>query len=285
MGLFDRFRKSAPATDEVEERDDLDTERDEDTGLDASDDAGADDDAREPSDLTDEDADDRSLDDPAEEEDEEDLAKAAPLDRVDNGPWDSEEEFGEENRIDLGALQIPVRDGMQVRLDAEEGTNRILAVTLVHQGGAVQLQAFAAPRSEGLWKSVRTQIRDNVVQKGGAVDELYTALGTELLTRIPVRTKDGKAAARVARFAGVDGPRWFVRAVFTGKAITDEDVRAELVQIFRGTVVHRGTEAMPPRDLLVLSQPTAVKAPAAPESADRDDIDPFERGPEITEVR
>ena len=150
MGLFDRFRKSAPATDEVEERD-------EDTGLDASDDAGADDDAREPSDLTDEDADDGSLDDPA-EEDEEDLAKAAPLDRVDNGPWDSEEEFGEENRIDLGALQIPVRDGMQVRLDAEEGTNRILAVTLVHQGGAVQLQAFAAPRSEGLWKSVRTQI-------------------------------------------------------------------------------------------------------------------------------
>lgn len=284
MGLFDRFRKSAPATDEVDERDNLDTEladdpAADDPAADDADDTAAEDEDRDPS------ADDEDIPD-AEEEDEEDFAKAAPLDRVENGPWDSDEEFGEENRIDLGALQIPVRDGMQVRLDAEEGTNRILAVTLVHQGGAVQLQAFAAPRSEGLWKSVRTQIRDNVVQKGGAVDELYTALGTELLTRIPVRTKDGKAAARVARFAGVDGPRWFVRGVFTGKAITDEDVRAELVKIFRGTVVHRGTEAMPPRDLLVLSQPTAVKAPAAPESAAKDDdINPFERGPEITEVR
>lgn len=284
MGLFDRFRKSAPATDEVDERDDLDTEladdpAADDPAADDADDTAAEDEDRDPS-AEDEDTPD------AEEEDEEDFAKAAPLDRVENGPWDSDEEFGEENRIDLGALQIPVRDGMQVRLDAEEGTNRILAVTLVHQGGAVQLQAFAAPRSEGLWKSVRTQIRDNVLQKGGAVDELYTALGTELLTRIPVRTKDGKAAARVARFAGVDGPRWFVRGVFTGKAISDEDVRAELVKILRGTVVHRGTEAMPPRDLLVLSQPTAVKAPAAPESSGPDDdINPFERGPEITEVR
>lgn len=265
MGLFDRFRRSAPAEDADDRTGAPGTEEDLDDA------------------LTDEEPDTAAED--AADEDEEDLAKAAPLDRLDAGPWDSEEKFGEENRIDLGALRIPVRDGMQVRLDAEEGTERILAVTLVHRGGAVQLQAFAAPRSEGLWTSVRTQIRDNVAQKGGVVDELYTALGTELLTRIPVRTKDGKAAARVARFAGVDGPRWFVRGVFTGKAITDEAVRDDLVAIFRGTVVHRGTEAMPPRDLLVLTPPKAAAKPAPEKPGRDDDIDPFERGPEITEVR
>jgi hypothetical protein len=280
MGLFDRFRKSKK--DDREDIDDVEADdvdlADEDLD---EDDLGEESDGAATAGTAIDDADEHE-----DIDDEEEFAKAAPLDRLENGPWDVDEDPGEENRVDLGALRVPVRDGMQVRLDAEDKTGRILAVTLVHQGGALQLQAFAAPRTEGLWNTVREQIVDNVTQKGGTIEELYTELGHELLTKIPTRTSDGRAAARVARFAGVDGPRWFIRGVFSGKAITDDEVRAELTALFRGTVVNRGTEAMPPRELLVLSEPKAAAARADDQDSTKDDdINPFERGPEITEVR
>ncbi len=51
-----------------------------------------------------------------------------------------------------------------------------------------------------------------------------------------------------ARFAGVDGPRWFLRAVFHGAAVYEESAAAELESLVRGVVVVRGGEAMaPPR--------------------------------------
>ena len=86
------------------------------------------------------------------------------------------------------------------------------------------------------------------------------------------------------RFAGVDGPRWFVRAVFSGKAVTDEDIRSELSALFRGVVVDRGQEAMAPRELIVLTAPQ-VDGDSATEEENKDELNPFERGPEITEVR
>jgi len=85
------------------------------------------------------------------------------------------------------------------------------------------------------------------------------------------------------RFAGIDGPRWFVRAVFSGKAVTDDEVRAELSALFRGVVVDRGEEAMAPRELIALTAPQVDQDET--EEKDEDELNPFERGPEITEVR
>jgi hypothetical protein len=49
-------------------------------------------------------------------------------------------------------------------------------------------------------------------------------------------------------------------------------------------VVVRGAEAMAPRELLALRLPeAAVQEAPAPEG--RDPLEPFERGPEITEIR
>ncbi|GAA2005985.1 DUF3710 domain-containing protein [Brevibacterium samyangense] len=220
--------------------------------------------------------------------------KSAPRDRAENGPWDADEDYPEANRIDLGALRVPVRDGMQVRLDVQDRTRRIMAVTLVHGGGSVQLQAFAAPASEGLWNDVRRQITEKVTTAGGKVDELYTDLGHEIVTKSPAKLPDGRVGMRLTRFAGIDGPRWFLRAVFNGKALAEESVLQDLQEIVRGTVVVRGSAAMPPRELLALTEPKAAGAQDAagdtaagtePKKDDLDDLDPFERGPEITEVR
>jgi hypothetical protein len=59
--------------------------------------------------------------------------------------------------------------------------------------------------------------------------------------------------------------------------------------VVRDTVVVRGEAAMAPREMLVLKLPEemAPEEPADEEQTPQraDDLKPFERGPEITEVR
>lgn len=170
------------------------------------------------------------------------------------------------------------------RCQSSSVSRRVLAVTLIHEGGGIQLQAFATPRSEGLWNTVRKQLASGVTSQGGEASELHTALGRELAVEVPAKTEDGRPGKRDMRFAGVDGPRWFVRAVFSGKAVTNDEIRSELSALFRGVIVDRGQEAMAPRELIVLTAPE-VNGDSETEDEDKDELNPFERGPEITEVR
>lgn len=67
-----------------------------------------------------------------------------------DGPWDhSELENPEEGRVDLGGLLVPGVEGMELRV--EVAGDAIVAATLVLGNSAIQLQAFAAPKSEGIW--------------------------------------------------------------------------------------------------------------------------------------
>ena len=77
--------------------------------------------------------------------DEESYEKSAPEDRAEAGPLD-ESEAPVRPYIDLGGLRIVPRQGLQMRLEVEEATKRVVAVTLEHEGSTVQLQPFAAPR-------------------------------------------------------------------------------------------------------------------------------------------
>jgi Protein of unknown function (DUF3710) len=190
-------------------------------------------------------------------------------------------------RVDLGGMWLPGRPGLEVRIEADQETAEVVAVTLVLGEGALQVQPFAAPRSEGIWAEVRTEIRAGITKQGGTADEVEGPLGTELRTRVPVRAADGTQAVQPARFVGVDGPRWFLRGVLTGEAATRHESDADLVDLFRDIVVVRGDEAMAPRDPIPLHLP-ATPADAGedePEPDGGDELKPFERGPEITEIR
>jgi len=72
---------------------------------------------------------------------------------------------------------------------------------------------------------------------------------------------DSTAGKRIARFVGVDGPRWFLRGVIGGAAASDPEAAEKVEDLFRSIVVVRGGSPMPPRDLIPL------KMPAAPGSA------------------
>ena len=275
MAIFRRGKKS-------EQTDELDQTSD---GLDPT----------QPDDATDEDAEsgEASTDAPA--------PKAAPVDREANGPHDSAEvDLEDDGRLDLGALRVRGVAGMELRLEVDESANQVVGATAVIADSAVQLQAFAAPRTMGIWDEIRGEIAESILAQGGTADEVDGALGTELRTRMPSAGPDGRTVFAPARFAGVDGPRWFLRAVFSGRAAIDDEAAAPLLEVVRSVVVVRGDSAMAPREMLTLTLPVQPDADGdadaeadaeAQESQDAgtavhtDDLKPFERGPEITEVR
>ena len=210
-----------------------------------------------------------------------------------HGPFDRAEVDGLDGRLDLGALWMTGVAGMELRLEVEQDSQSVVGVTAVLGESAVQLQAFAAPRTEGIWDDIRAEIAASITSQGGTADETSGPLGTELQARMPGQAPDGRTVFSPARFVGVDGPRWFLRAVLSGRAAIDEDAASELLNVVRATVVVRGDAAMAPRELLALKLPDQAD-PAAQDGPDEQpataapslaDLKPFERGPEITEIR
>nr|WP_146902622.1 DUF3710 domain-containing protein [Cellulomonas aerilata] len=219
--------------------------------------------------------------------DEADVAGTTPPRPAPGGPWDVSEVDGLGRRVDLGAIWLPGVPGMELRMEIDKSSNQVTGVGVSLAGSALQVQAFAAPRTDGIWDEIRGEIAESVTKQGGAVDEVPGPFGRELLARLPVRTPEGRTGHRPARFIGHDGPRWFLRGVLTGAAAVDPAQATTLETLFADIVVVRGTEARAPRDLLALRLPGQMRPPApAPAAAPAaPDFDPLTRGPEITEIR
>ncbi|QHT55948.1 DUF3710 domain-containing protein [Cellulomonas sp. H30R-01] len=200
------------------------------------------------------------------------------------GPWDEAEVTDDIPRVDLGAIRLPGLPGMELRMEIDKATNVVSAASVLLDGSSLQVQAFAAPRSEGIWDEIREEIAESVTTQGGSVDDIPGPFGRELLARLPVKTPEGRTGHRPARFIGADGPRWFLRGVITGKGAVEPGAAEALEQLFARIVVVRGTEARPPRDLLALKLPGPSQAPAEP-ATEKPTFDPLTRGPEITEIR
>ncbi len=204
-------------------------------------------------------------------------------------PLDRSEVEDDTDYLNLGAIWLRGQQGMELRLEVNEQEQQITGVTAVIGESAVQLQAFAAPRTEGVWIDIRNEIAASIVDAGGTAEVLTGEFGEELLTRMPQAGPDGRTVFMPARFVGVDGPRWFLRAVVSGRAAIEPAAAEAVHEVIRTTVIDRGEEAMPPRELLPLRLPEAQGADQAeaddPGAAGGPDLNPFERGPEITEVR
>jgi len=205
----------------------------------------------------------------------------------DHGPWDVSEVDGLGTRVDLGSIWLPGVVGMELRMEIDKATEVVSAAAVNLDGSALQVQAFAAPRTEGIWDEIREEIAESIVKQGGSADDLPGPFGRELLARLPVRTEEGRTGHRPARFVGADGPRWFLRGVITGRAAVDPEAARALEAVFADIVVDRGQEARAPRDLLALRLPgqSAPVVPQDPEARQASDLDLLRRGPEITEIR
>jgi hypothetical protein len=175
-------------------------------------------------------------------------------------------------RVDLGSLQVPVGPEHEIQLVMAEQHGAW--VTVRYRESEVQIQAFAASRRGALWDDVRAEIAAEVQAAGGRSQESEGSFGTELIAQVPAEPGQPASGLRLVRFVGVDGPRWFVRGLFTGPA------------------AERGEHPVPPREILELRLPPearqALEEQAAAEEEEgrfRGDLNPFERGPEFTETR
>lgn len=183
-------------------------------------------------------------------------AKSAPENRETEGPLDESEANPVRPYVDLGGVKILPRENLQLRLEVEEATQRIVAVGLDYAGSTLQVQPFAAPRSSGLWHEIREQIAEQVDRQGGSTTLRDGPFGPELLAQVPVAAASGAGGeTRLARFIGVDGPRWFLRGVIAGEGAVKPEAAAVMEDLFRSVVVVRGTTPMPPRDLIPLRMP------------------------------
>jgi hypothetical protein len=196
-----------------------------------------------------------------------DDAKSAPVDREINGPLDESEANAVRPYVDLGGVKIVPRPDLQLRLEVEEGSKRVVAVGLDYAGSSLQVQPFAAPRSSGLWNEIRAQIVDQIHKQGGTTKVSDGPFGPEVLAEIPVTTA-GETGTRLARFVGVDGPRWFLRGVIAGDGAVDATAAEKVEDLFRSIVVVRGSTPMPPRDLIPLHLPAAATTTPGPPAAE-----------------
>jgi hypothetical protein len=220
------------------------------------------------------------------------------VDRIDEGsgtpevadlrrPMDESEADPDDStmpRLNLGSMWVPVFSDMEVRVELNEARQPV-AATLLHAGSTVQLLAFAAPRNDGIWDDVRAEIAESIRADGGKAEEAEGPFGTELRVRARAQVQPGEVTEQPLRFVGFDGPRWFVRGVFSGPAATNPQQAAPLEAVITRVVISRGEEPMAPRDPLPLRLPTDVIGMPQPPEEEKPNANPLERGPEITETR
>jgi hypothetical protein len=155
-------------------------------------------------------------------------------------------------RIDFGCLQVPADNGLELRVEISDA-GVPSSVTLSNPNGTMQLGVFAAPRTEGIWDEVRAEIRESLAQQGGSAKDTDGPFGVELVGKVP----QGSGLAPV-RFLGVDGPRWFVRAMLVGPAAADANAGRPFERAFRSLVVVRGDTPLPVREPVPLVLPKEI---------------------------
>jgi hypothetical protein len=173
-----------------------------------------------------------------------------------SGPYDSADAPDDDMmRLDLGSLRIPALPGLKVGMPADDSGRLRQEVVISNDDSVLRLAVCAAPRSEGIWDEVREEIAASVAKQGGRTEEVEDGpYGVELVAHQPA----GQQGTVVMRYIGIDGPRWFVRALLQGaRASTCEDDTV-LDECLRGLIVERGTAAMPVREGLPLQLPAEM---------------------------
>jgi hypothetical protein len=218
-------------------------------------------------------------------------AEPAGSPRAEGGPWDSAEPYPAQERVDLGSLLVPVGPEHEIQLVMAEQNPAWINVR--YQESELMIQVFAVARSDSMWDDVRAEIIAEMQTAGGRSEEIQGSFGVELLAQAPVNPGQPASGVLVG-FIGTDGPRWFLRGMFTGPAAAGGEQAGLLEEVFSGTVVVRGDHPVPPWEILELRLPPqavqALEAQAAANAEEeknrfRTDLNPFDRGPEFTETR
>ncbi|WEV58474.1 DUF3710 domain-containing protein [Bifidobacterium sp. ESL0728] len=189
------------------------------------------------------------------------------------GPWDIDEEEAPDydEYLDMGAYYLPFMPGIELRVKANRASGQVLGCTISYKTSSLEIEALAAPKTLGLWDGVS----EDLLAANPKASQEPGIFGTEI--KLPVVVKGGKKL--ITRIVGVDGPRWMLRGIFSGRAAThpESPETKALNQFFSDIVVDRGEEPLAPRDLIPMHAPVSPeerrKADEAAAAADKDGKD------------
>ena len=127
-----------------------------------------------------------------------------------HGPWDVDDENvpDYDEYLDMGAYYLPFLQGIELRVKANRATQQVLGTTITYGSSSVEIEAFAAPKTMGLWDDVRADL----VEANKDAKETDGVFGTELT--LPVVVKGGTQGRHPHRRCGrtaVDAARHLLR--------------------------------------------------------------------------
>ncbi|MBO0840534.1 MAG: DUF3710 domain-containing protein [Sciscionella sp.] len=165
------------------------------------------------------------------------------------GPFDEADAPDDDvARLDIGCLRIPVPNGTQLHMELDP-TGPVRAVHMITPLGQLQVSAYAAPKSSGLWADMSIELAEHLRSQGAQVSRQQGPWGKELSASVN---------DVALRFVGVDGPRWMLRGQVAGPHAHAPESRELLYHVVRGTVVVRGEQAMPVGTPLPIEPPAEV---------------------------
>ncbi len=185
-----------------------------------------------------------------------------------HGPWDRAEtnaDEDDEQYLDLGGLVVKGAEGLELRMQVDPQSQQVAAVLLAGPESGLELRAFAAPKTAGIWDDVRRGIAAEAARHGGTATERDGEYGTELLLVVPVTGPDGSSAVQSSRIVGVEGPRWLLRGTFLGVSAERPDPDGVVERAFRDVIVVRGDEPMSPREMIPLELPANIQFTSDPD--------------------
>lgn len=76
------------------------------------------------------------------------------------GPWDVDDANAPDydEYLSLGAYYLPFVQGIQLRIKANNATHEIVGATMTIGNSSLEVEAFAAPKTMGLWDDVREDL-------------------------------------------------------------------------------------------------------------------------------
>ena len=199
------------------------------------------------------------------------------------GPYDLDELLTPESELanshlDLGSVLMPVVEGGQVTVEMSPD-HQPEAVYLVTPVGRIGIHAFAAPRSGGMWREVVRELADSLRADGASTSIVDGHWGREVIATVP---------GGEHRFIGVDGSRWMVRCIASGPEGAGEQLAQLARAVLAETVVRRGNEPYPPREVLpivlppVLAEQVAAAQQQLAEEGQMPASEPLSSAPTVT---
>jgi len=157
--------------------------------------------------------------------------------------------------LDLGAIKVPMLEGLEISLNIDQDTMRGISVALIYGASMADVQVFARAKDELLWPGTRDGLVAGLSEQGVASEVSIGRFGSEVQCTMPATDFDGNNIMQSVRFIGIDGDRWFLRIAVSGSATVDEREIATFDQLIAGLEVVRGDDAMSPGEPLEFTVP------------------------------